>query len=147
MFKLRAWAKECIKNYTLRSDDEPTKNYIDLLIQRCRQSERRVEEFKKFYNEAEELLDKQIEATYNMYKENMELKEQVSSLSKALVLNTSDGDDERLAKAKEIMNIAIEGIKHWGIVNGDKRPFAKQAETLFNLFLNKAEQFMKEVKV
>lgn len=147
MSKLGAWVKEYVENHTLRSADELTKNYIDLLIQRCRQSESHVEEFKKFYNEAEELLDKQIEATYSMYKENMELKEQVSSLSKALVLNNSDEDKEKLEKAKGIMNIAIEGIKHWSVVDGNERPFVKQAEMLFNLFLDKAEQFMKEVKV
>lgn len=42
------------------------------------------------------------------------------------------------------MNIAIEGIKYWGIVGSIKRPFEKQAEKLFNLFLEKAEQFLKE---
>ena len=47
-------------------------------------------------------------------------------------------------EAKEIMNIAIEGIKYWGIVGGTERPFEKQAEMLFNLFLDKAEQFLKE---
>ena len=52
---------------------------------------------------------------------------------------------DQLTKAKEIMNIAIEGIKHWGIVGGTERPFEKQAELEFNLFLEKAEQFLQEI--
>ncbi len=51
---------------------------------------------------------------------------------------------DQLTKAKEIMNIATEGIKHWGIVGGTERPFEKQAEKLFNLFLDKVEQSLKE---
>ena len=45
-------------------------------------------------------------------------------------------------EAKEVMSIAIEGIKCWGIVGGTERPFEKQAEKLFILFLDKAEQFL-----
>ena len=54
--------------------------------------------------------------------------------------------EKELTKAKEIMNIAIEGIKYWGIVGGTERPFEKQSEKLFNLFLDKAEQFISEVE-
>lgn len=54
---------------------------------------------------------------------------------------------DQLTKAKEIMNIAIEGIKHWGIVGGTERPFEKQAELEFNLFLEKAEQFLKDENI
>lgn len=50
--------------------------------------------------------------------------------------------DNQLAKARAIMNIAIEGIKYWGIVGGNERPLEKQAERLFNLFLDKSEQFL-----
>ena len=53
---------------------------------------------------------------------------------------------DQLTKAKEIMNIAIEGIKYLGIVGGTERPFEKQAEMMFNLFLDKAEQFLKEIE-
>ena len=52
-------------------------------------------------------------------------------------------NQKKLTEAKEIMNIAIKGIKYWGIVGGTERPFEKQAEKLFNLFLDKAEQFLK----
>ena len=44
------------------------------------------------------------------------------------------------------MNVAIEGIKYWGIVGGTERPVKKQAEKLFNLFLDKAEQFLKDIE-
>lgn len=130
MFKLRAWAKECIKNYTLGSSDEPTKNYIDSIIQAYKQSESRIKQFKKFYNETEELLDKQIEATYNMYKENMELKEQVSAMSKALVLNTSD---EKLDKAKEIIKEFVEWANWQG---NSKCPSFKSIQDKAEKFLN-----------
>lgn len=56
------------------------------------------------------------------------------------------GYSEGKNEAKEIVNIAIEGIKHWSVVGGTERPFIKQAEMLFNLFLDKAEQFIGEVK-
>lgn len=59
------------------------------------------------------------------------------------IINFAELREKQLAQAKEIMNIAIEGIKHWGIVGGYERPFEKQAEKLFNLFLDKAEQFIK----
>lgn len=36
--------------------------------------------------------------------------------------------DNQLNKAKEIMNIAIEGIKYWGIVGGNERPFIKKID-------------------
>lgn len=38
-------------------------------------------DFEKAYNEAEELLDKQIEATYKLFEENKELKEQLDALA------------------------------------------------------------------
>lgn len=82
----------------------------------------------------------------NLLKENTELrKEWQEQVQKA----TDEGfartlQTIQLSKAKEIMNIAIEGIKHWGVVGGTERPFEKQAEKLFNLFLDKAEQFIKE---
>lgn len=42
-------------------------------------------DFEKAYNEAEELLDKQIEATYKLFEENKELKEELKA--KQVVLN------------------------------------------------------------
>ena len=53
---------------------------------------------------------------------------------------------EKLAQAKIIMDIGMEGIKHWGIVGGRERPFEKQAELEFNLFFEKADQFCEENK-
>ena len=59
----------------------------------------------------------------------------------------NNGLSDNLNKAKKIMNIAVEGIKYWGIVGGTERPFEKQAEKLFNLFLDKADQFIKDSEV
>lgn len=58
----------------------------------------------------------------------------------------ADVQKDQLTKAKKIMKVAIEGIKYWGIVGGTERPFEKQAEKMFNLFLDKAEQFLKELE-
>lgn len=84
----------------------------------------------------------------DLQKENAELKEKVNILDNCDRLGDViiEAYKEQLTKAKEIMNIAIEGIKHWGIVGGTERPFEKQAEKLFNLFLDKAEQFLSEVE-
>ena len=45
-------------------------------------------------------------------------------------------------ESKAIMNIGYEAVKHWGIVAGKERPFAKEAEKLFFLFFEKADQFL-----
>lgn len=58
------------------------------------------------------------------------------------ILRYMDKQRTQLIEAKEIINIATEGIKRWGIVEGAERPFKKQAEMLFNLFLDKSEQFL-----
>ena len=58
------------------------------------------------------------------------------------ILRYMDKQRTQLIKAKEIINIATEGIKRWGIVEGAERPFKKQAEMLFNLFLDKADEFL-----
>lgn len=83
-------------------------------------------------------------------KENAELKEkrgQDCDSSWYEGFNCSEKERlKQLANIKEIMNIAIEGIKYWGIVGGTERPFEKQAEKLFNLFLDRAEQFLSEVE-
>lgn len=101
-------------------------------------------------------LDRDVEFD-NLQKENAELKglKDVATLIRAnndtvttlmQLNNMLVSKSQHLTKAREIMNIAIEGIKHWGIVGGTERPFEKQAEKLFNLFLDKAEQFLKDSK-
>ena len=45
-------------------------------------------DFEKAYNEAEELLDKQIEATYKLFEENKELKEKAKEIIKNLLDDT-----------------------------------------------------------
>lgn len=62
------------------------------------------------------------------------------------MLRYMDMQRTQIIEAKEIINIATEGIKRWGIVEGSERPFKKQAEMLFNLFLDKSEQFLSEVE-
>ena len=79
-------------------------------------------------------------------KENSELKAKNKWYSEQVCNKECAEVWGNLTKAKEIMNIAIEGIKYWGIIGGTERPFEKQAEMLFNLFLDKAEQFIKENK-
>ena len=49
-------------------------------------------------------------------------------------------------EASAIMNIGFEGIKRWGIVAGYERPFEKEAEKFFNLFLDQADRFINEDK-
>lgn len=61
-------------------------------------------------------------------------------------LDSADRNSEQMEKAKAIMNIGYEGVKHWGIVAGHERPFAKEAEKLFFLFFEKADQFLNEDK-
>ena len=139
MTELEALAKDCIENHTHRLVDKPTKQDIylreeSIFIQGYRQSEKRIAELEK---------------------ENKELRESVTKFSKngldflhSIKSNRNCFDCEskmsiQLNEAKEIMKIAIEGIKHWGIIAGKERPFEKQAEMLFNLFLDKAEQFIK----
>ena len=50
---------------------------------------------------------------------------------KRYVNNRLENLEKENKKAKEIMNIAIEGIKHWGVVGGTERPF-KYTLLLFN---------------
>lgn len=49
-------------------------------------------------------------------------------------------------EAKAITKIGVEGIKRYGIVAGYERPFLKEAEELFNLFLEKSDQLLSEDK-
>ena len=87
----------------------------------------------------------ELEQIAELERENAELKEALKNdkvCKCSHYLNFKDLEAE-LTKAKAIMNIAIEGIKYWGIVGGKERPFEKQAAMLFNLFLDKAEQFIK----
>lgn len=47
-------------------------------------------------------------------------------------------------EASAITKIGIEGIKRYGIVAGYERPFLKEAEELFNLFLEKSDQLLED---
>lgn len=49
-------------------------------------------------------------------------------------------------EARAIMNIGYEAVKHYSVIGGRERPFLKEAEMLFNLFFEKADQFLSEDK-
>lgn len=57
-------------------------------------------DFEKAYNEAEELLDKQIEATYKLFEENKELKERNKVI------------DEELYFVLQVLTTLTEGMRH-----------------------------------
>ena len=125
MTKLEALAKDCIENHTHRLVDKPTKQDIylreeSIFIQGYRQSEKRIAElkevhesdkrslaliskkgadFEKAYNEAEELLDKQIEATYKLFEENKEAKE----IIKELLFTSNELDENTRSKAEQFL--------------------------------------------
>lgn len=79
-----------------------------------------------------------------LQEENAELKARIEKQDADILTlkGLSERQRDQLTKAKEIMQIAIKGISHQGIVGGTERPFEKQAELEFNLFLEKAEQFL-----
>ncbi len=173
MTKLEALAKECIENHTHRLVDKPTKQDIylreeSIFIQGYRQSEKRITELEEkisillsckncsenkggFICQKEyedKCLAQKIQYIKELQQENAELNEQLRFAKEmpysAVKKFAEEKTQRQLTKAKAIINIAIEGIKYWGIVGGTERPFEKQAEKLFNLFLDKAEQFLKE---
>jgi len=49
-------------------------------------------------------------------------------------------------EARAIMNIGVEAVKRYSVVGGYERPFLKEAEMMFNLFFDKADQFLSEDK-
>ena len=144
MTKLEALAKDCIENHTHRLVDKPTKQDIylreeSIFIQGYRQSEKRIAELEKSCDETQELLDKQIEATYKLYKENAELKEQQFSLRNErntfLAQNEQYEKDlidfnENLTKAKEIIRefMKYEINEYDGSLEIHSEELKKQAE-------------------
>ena len=56
-------------------------------------------DFEKAYNEAEELLDKQIEATYKLFEENKEAKE----IIKELLFTSNELDENTRSKAEQFL--------------------------------------------
>ena len=142
MTELEALAKDCIENHTHRLVDKPTKQDIylrdeSIFIQGYRQSEKRIADLEKE--------NAKLKTDYEVLSCSVgdfgELQDKLEEEQRK-----NNGLSDKLTKAKEIMNIAIEGIKYWGIVGGTERPFEKQSEKLFNLFLEKAEQFLKELE-
>ena len=151
MTKLEALAKDCIENHTHRLVDKPTKQDIylreeSIFIQGYRQSEKRIAELEKSCDETQELLDKQIEATYKLYKENAELKKQQFSLRNErntfLAQNEQYEQDlidfnDKLANAKEIIR---EFMKY------EINEYDGSLEIHFEELKKQAEQFISEVE-
>ena len=141
--------KKQIKELELEKENAELKKEIekhkwnDIFLEDCAGYDKKIAEE---YTTLQERIEK-------LEKENAKLKSEIENdrdLSTVAYMqgaeNQKKKDEKQLTKAKEIMNIAIEGIKHWGIVGGTERPFEKQAELEFNLFLEKAEQFLKEIE-
>ena len=159
MTKLEALAKDCIENHTHRLVDKPTKQDIylreeSIFIQGYRQSEKRIAELEKSCDETQELLDKQIEATYKLYKENAELKEQQFSLRNErntfLAQNEQYEKDlidfnENLTEAKEIMQKLVANAPD--TYSGTNIELQQKKMFSFQDAVNKAEYFLNsEVK-
>lgn len=64
---------------------------------------------------------------------------------KRYVNNRAENLEKENKTLREVVKVAVEGIKLWGVVGGKERPFIKPAEMLFDLFLEKAESFSSEV--
>ena len=111
-----------------------------------REAEKRIAELEKSCDETQELLDKQIEATYKLYKENAELKKQQFSLRNErntfLAQNEQYEKDlidfnENLTKAKEIIR---EFMKY------EINEYDGSLEIHFEELKKQAEQFISEVE-
>ncbi len=105
----------------------------------CETYENKIAELKRSCEETQELLDKQIEATYRLDKENAELKEKNKALDKDLFeaekcIHWLGVKDEQLTKAKEIIRTLL-------LVADNK---VSQME--FQLCVADAKQFISEVE-
>ena len=110
-------------------------------------NEEEISDLKKSCDETQELLDKQIEATYKLYKENAELKEQQFSLRNErntfLAQNEQYEQDlidfnDKLANAKEIIR---EFMKY------EINEYDGSLEIHFEELKKQAEQFIKDSEV
>ena len=119
---------------------------FDDAIHRIVRLEKENADLKKACDETQELLDKQIEATYKLYKENAELKEQQFSLRNErntfLAQNEQYEKDlidfnENLANAKEIIR---EFMKY------EINEYDGSLEIHFEELKKQAEQFISEVE-
>lgn len=90
-------------------------------------------DFEKAYNEAEELLDKQIEATYKLFEENKELKAQLESERDLPAIAYMQGAENQKKKADKQLTYAKTIIQDL-LDNTDE--YARQ----------RAEDFLKENK-
>lgn len=66
---------------------------------------KKIVELEKSCDETQELLDKQIEATYKLDKENAELKKQLSDVRECFISASSGDDFEMAESAREVMEV------------------------------------------
>ena len=104
------------------------------------EKEKRIAELDKACEETQELLDKQIEATYRLDKENAELKEKLKP-ENCLKLLAKEGyvkfTSERLIKAKEIIKNLLSAYIS----------YADSFDDRDNEIVEEAEQFLKYSEV
>lgn len=105
-----------------------------------------ITELTKACDETQELLDKQIEATYKLDKENAELKEKLKP-ENCLKLLAKEGyikfTSEQLTKAKEIIKKFSEFVNN-EIEYDSEHP--QEHTDLWNKLCTEAEQFLSEVE-
>ena len=87
-------------------------------------NEEEISDLKKSCDETQELLDKQIEATYKLDKENTELKEELKDANEKVVhlaCNQNKDLKYKLTKAKEIIRYIVDMAHCWDIETGNKQ--------------------------
>jgi SMC interacting uncharacterized protein involved in chromosome segregation len=108
----------------------------------CETYENKIAELKRSCEETQELLDKQIEATYRLDKENAELKEKNKALDKDLFeaekcIHWLGVKDEQLTKAKELLEKLLSAYTS----------YADSFDDRDNEIVAEAEQFIKDSEV
>lgn len=109
------------------------------------EKDKQIADLEKACDETQELLDKQIEATYKLDKENAELKEELKKWKDEWQEQVQKATDEgyartlqtiQLSKAKDIIREVVE----WATWQGSNCPNFKSIQ-------DKAEQFLKDNEV
>lgn len=127
--KLRQQSKECTKAIhrveTLVKENAELEKRISVLLSKIKHLTEHLEP------QTMKALFEQVEEEVRQEQRIKKLEEQVSAMSKALVLNTSDGDKEKLAKAIEVIKA----------LRDDYYAVAKKSG-----LWKQSEQFLKEVE-
>ena len=130
------WIAKNSKEFITNPNYSPFDYAEAIYIASAEPRERRIEELEKACEETQELLDKQIEATYKLDKENAELKKD----KKELCHSISEGGkacvylNEQLTKAKELLKKLLSAYT----------TYADSFDDRDNEIVEEAEQFLKE---